>query len=198
MSMPDLNLRAVWRQMKSRCENPSNEHYPWYGDRGIKVCDEWQDYEVFAYWATGSGYKRGLQIDRQDNNGNYKPQNCRWITSAANSRNRSDNRHVIIQDETKILADWVADPRCQVTRRTFYLRIRAGWPEERALLEPRAKSGLKGRGSKSVEAFGESKTLLDWSADSRCRVPYDTLKWRLLKGASPEEAISKPSAWSRQ
>lgn len=64
--------------------------YHRYGGRGIKICDEWNDsYEAFAAWARDNGYADDLQIDRIDNDGNYEPSNCRFVTPRANSNNRS-------------------------------------------------------------------------------------------------------------
>ena len=85
-------LYPVWKQMKQRCSNTRNKSYEWYGARGIKVCDEWQDYGVFRSWALSSGYKEGLTIDRINGNGNYEPDNCRWITIQEQQKNRRPPR----------------------------------------------------------------------------------------------------------
>ncbi len=81
-------LFDVWNHMISRCERPKTTHYKRYGGRGIKVCDEWRSsFEKFYRWAVDSGWENGLQIDRIDNNGNYDPENCRFVSSAENIRN---------------------------------------------------------------------------------------------------------------
>lgn len=80
-------LYSVWKDMKRRCHNPRRRKYPVYGGRGIIVCDEWKDnFKTFYDWAMNNGYKKGLSIDRIDNDGNYEPSNCQWITVAENSR----------------------------------------------------------------------------------------------------------------
>ena len=79
-------LYNTWRAMKERCNNPNSIIYKWYGGKGIKVCDEWNDFEAFRDWAITSGYKEGLSIDRIDSNLGYFPENCRWLTRAENSR----------------------------------------------------------------------------------------------------------------
>lgn len=72
--------------MKYRCYTKSCHAYPRYGGRGIKICDEWLDsYHNFRDWAINNGYGDGLCIDRIDNDGNYTPQNCRWITISENT-----------------------------------------------------------------------------------------------------------------
>lgn len=74
----------IWRLMKRRCSNPNDPHYYLYGGRGIKVCEEWQKSDNFLQWAYANGYADNLEIDRIDPDGDYEPNNCRWITKAQN------------------------------------------------------------------------------------------------------------------
>ena len=74
--------------MKQRCQNPKCKAYGNYGARGIMVCEEWQQFEPFLAWALKNGYEKGLDLDRKDNDGNYEPSNCRWITRRENTNNR--------------------------------------------------------------------------------------------------------------
>jgi len=62
--------------------------FPLYGGRGVAVCDEWLDPKAFCEWALATGYERGLTIDRIDNDGDYEPSNCRFITTEENNQNR--------------------------------------------------------------------------------------------------------------
>ena len=87
-------LYKVWIAMKGRCYNPNNLQYSRYGGRGIKVCDEWQDFEKFETWSNNNGYTSSLSIDRINNDGDYEPSNCRWTDSVTQVRNRSITRKV--------------------------------------------------------------------------------------------------------
>ena len=79
-------LRAIRKAMIDRCYNPNNRFYKNYGARGITVCEEWlNSLEKFHEWALQNGWVKGLSIDRIDNDGNYEPKNCHWITVSQNS-----------------------------------------------------------------------------------------------------------------
>ena len=74
--------------MKTRCYSKADYHYEWYGERGISICDEWlNDFMTFYVWAIESGWKKGLEIDRTDNDGNYNPSNCKFVTKTENLKN---------------------------------------------------------------------------------------------------------------
>ena len=80
-------LRAIRKAMIHRCTKPKNPYFQSYGARGISVCKEWMDsLEEFISWSLSAGWVKGLSIDRKDNNGDYTPENCHWITIAENSR----------------------------------------------------------------------------------------------------------------
>lgn len=84
-------LYSIWCDMKKRCYNKNQKSYKNYGMRGIKVCNKWlYNFEEFFWWAISAGWGcPGLQIDRINNNKNYSPENCRWVTRSINSKNRN-------------------------------------------------------------------------------------------------------------
>lgn len=83
-------LYGVWNTMKQRCFNKNKDHYDRYGGRGITICNEWRDsFKAFYEWCMENGYEKGLTLDRENNDGNYCPENCRWVTHLVNIRNRS-------------------------------------------------------------------------------------------------------------
>lgn len=82
-------LYNSWRGMKERCNNPNYFFFNHYGGRGISVCRDWNTFKGFRDWARANGYEEGLTIDRINNDGNYNPKNCKWVTKRINSRKAS-------------------------------------------------------------------------------------------------------------
>lgn len=95
-----------WAAMLKRCSNPNHHAWKNYGGRGIKVCPRWR--ESFANFFADMGERPSTQptIDRIDNDGDYEPGNCRWITRKQQNGNRRDNRRIVHDGETKILTEW--------------------------------------------------------------------------------------------
>ena len=135
------HLYEIWKGIKQRCYNPKHRAYHNWGGRGIKVCDEWKDnFQAFYDWSYASGYtfenhkqdeKRKLTLDRIDNDGNYEPSNCRWVTRKVQASNMRHTKLITINGETKCLAEW-----CRVLnihRWTYANRIKKGMTPEEAL-----------------------------------------------------------------
>ncbi len=87
-SRPPERLYRIWHGMQNRCFNPIGEKWKAYGGRGITVHSDWLEYPIFKDWALKNGYSDELQIDRINNDGNYEPSNCRFVTPKINSNNR--------------------------------------------------------------------------------------------------------------
>jgi len=76
------NLYITWTTMKQRCENKNLSAAKWYYEKGIKVCDEWQDSFTFIRWAEANGHQPGMQIHRKNSDGDYCPENCIFLTAS--------------------------------------------------------------------------------------------------------------------
>lgn len=100
---------GAYSKMKDRCYNPNVESYKNYGARGITICDEWLGQKGpinFCEWADNNGYKKGLEIDRIDNNKGYSPANCRWVDRFVQANNKRNNRWIDGFGETKTIGEW--------------------------------------------------------------------------------------------
>lgn len=126
-------LHNTWMSMLNRC-NPETEHSDGYGKRGIKVCEEWHDYLNFSAWAKSHGYSDDLTIERIDVNGDYCPENCKWIPFAEQARNRRTTKWVEWQGRTMSLAE--AAEIAQLPYKQVHFRLKQGWTLEEALTTP--------------------------------------------------------------
>lgn len=100
-------LYSTWSGMKQRCYYAKSVKYKDYGGRGIKVCDDWRtNFRAFYDWAIANGASKELTLDRIDINGNYSPENCRWVDLSTQQRNRQYNRYVEYKWQKKLLIEW--------------------------------------------------------------------------------------------
>lgn len=120
-----------WRGMRDRCSSPSHISYPWYGGKGIKVCDRWN--ESFENFIADLGPPpEGKQwIERLDNDQGYEPGNCVWATPAQQLRNYSRNRWLTAFGKTMVVQDWARE--IGLSRSTIDNRLRKGATAEEAL-----------------------------------------------------------------
>lgn len=111
-------IRTIFSGMVGRCYSVKSTYYYRYGARGIKICEEWlANPSLFESWALENGYADDLTIDRINNNGNYEPENCRWVTAKTNIWN-SSNAHIIdVDGESKPFTQWAYD--CNISMSTF-------------------------------------------------------------------------------
>lgn len=128
-------LYTIWENMKKRCLKPSQPHFDDYGGRGITVCAEWLNcFEDFRDWAFANGYADNLSIDRIDVNGNYCPENCRWVDVQTQMNNTRRNNFITFNGETHTLAEW--SRLTGINYMSLKTRLQRGWSIEKALTEP--------------------------------------------------------------
>lgn len=123
--------------MMGRCGRPQDPQFAGYGGRGIFVCDAWaRSFDEYAIWLIeASGGDLTLQVDREDNDGPYSPENCRMVTRLVNAQNKRNNVWLTAYGETKVLAEWARDERCVVSDRELARRVSNGWESIRALTD---------------------------------------------------------------
>ena len=140
-------LYNKWGSMKTRCYYPKSKDYKNYGGRGIKICDEWLNYDNFRNWSISTGYQEGLTIDRIDNDRNYEPSNCKWITMKEQQRNKRNNRIITYNGKSLTLVEWGEIYNINPDR--IGARLKNGWSVEDAL-STEVKSPMK----KKIENLG--------------------------------------------
>lgn len=131
----ELRLYRIWANMKQRCANPKSKDFKYYGAKGVCVCAEWEDFETFFYWAISHGYKDGLTIERIDNDGDYCPNNCKWIPKHRQNSNTSRTKRYVMYGKVFTLAEI-----CRiygVSRSTVASRMKKGIPLEKSIKQNR-------------------------------------------------------------
>jgi len=123
--MSNTKIHWLWCKIRQRCNNPNCSDYHKYGQRGIKVCKEWDDsFESFYSWALEHGYKDGLTIDRKDNDGDYCPENCWFTDNKHQSNNRRSNNLIEIDGVSKTIQQWCDETG--TSRGLFRSKLRRG------------------------------------------------------------------------
>ncbi len=119
-------LYKRWKAMRKRCYNPNNADYPHYGGRGIRVCDEWQNYVNFREWAIQNGYtddnSKYLSLDRINVDGDYSPDNCRFVSMKVQCNNRTNNKRILIDGQSYTISELADKMNLKYT--TLYARLR--------------------------------------------------------------------------
>ena len=141
-------LFKIWCSMRERCYRVKHSAYNRYGGRGIKVCDEWKDFVAFRDWAYLNGYAEKLTIDRIDNDGNYEPNNCRWVSYKQQENNKSSNRIVEYQGKKYTVSQLAELAGLNVS--TIFQRIYKGWSIDDVVNKPLRE---RTRGSRPSKAY---------------------------------------------
>lgn len=125
-------LCRIFYEMRDRCLNTRLKCYKNYGGRGIKVCDEWMDKKNgrinFYNWAMQNGYRDDLTLDRINNESNYTPQNCRWVTRKEQQNNRRNNIYIEHNGKTRTMKQW--SELLNIPYSTLRSRLKSKLPEE--------------------------------------------------------------------
>ena len=131
-NMSNHPIYQVWLDMIKRCNSYKNKSYHNYGGRGIKVCERWTDINNFVEDMYPS-YIKGLDIDRIDNDGNYEPSNCRWVTRKQNLNNTRHNKIIEFNGVQKTIKQW--SEFINIPYQTLIDRLKR-WSIERSLTTP--------------------------------------------------------------
>ena len=100
------------------------------------MCEEWRNnFDIFENWCLSNGYKKGLSIDRINNDGNYEPSNCRWVSNKTQCNNKRTNFNITYNNETHTLMEWseITGIKWATIRNRI---VRDKWPIEKALTTP--------------------------------------------------------------
>ena len=131
----ETRIYHIWTTMKRRCETAkTGKMRKDYLDRGIIVCNEWHDFSVFQKWAYSNGYTDKLTIDRINNDGNYCPENCRWVDILTQENNKRNNVRLTYNNKTQTIAQWAREIGMKYN--TLAERLRKGWSVEAAITMP--------------------------------------------------------------
>ena len=139
--MSSSRIYSIHNAMNERCFNSNTIEYHNYGGRGITVCEEWKGrkgFENFAKWSFENGYADNLSIDRIDVNGNYEPNNCRWITHKEQCNNTRFNKIIEYQGEKHTLKEW--SEILKIPYKRLKRRLDLGWNVEKAFETQKMKN----------------------------------------------------------
>lgn len=144
--MSRTRIFNVYRDMINRCYNHNDVSYIHYGARGVTVCDEWlgdKGVKEFCEWSYKNGYDENAPrgkctLDRIDHNGDYCPENCRWVSMSVQANNKRNNNYYTIDGVTKTLSEWCREYG-NLCVQSVYHRLQRGWDIKTALEKPMQK-----------------------------------------------------------
>lgn len=183
-------IYKIYRAMLNRTRNKKTSTYKYYGGRGIKVCEEWQNnFLNFYNWSINNGYNENMTIDRIDVNGNYEPSNCRWVTLQEQANNKRNNHLITYQGKTKTISEWCK--YLNINRSIISSRLEYGFPLDVVFSKRRASKKL-------IEYKGEFYTLSELAKlkNMSRQALYNriyNLKWPLEKSLETPLEIHRSS-----
>lgn len=170
----------LWQQIKIRCTNPKAQNYSAYGGRGIAVCPRWADsFEAFIS-DMGPRPSPDHSVERNDNNGPYSPNNCRWASKMEQGQNKRNSHHLTLNGETMTISAW--SRRTGLVIATILRRLQMGRSVEDALTTRPIH--------RPVTYQGRTQSLLTWSKE--LGMSYSAVRRRLVAGWSADRAFSEP------
>ena len=188
-------LYNTWYLMIYRCNNPKSKAYHNYGERGIEVCEEWDNglegYKKFKEWALSNGYDGVNTLDRIDNNKGYAPDNCRWVTDAEQNRNKRNNKWITYNGETHIEADW--ERILGFKRGVLNRRFGIGWSVEEALSTPvgkrRTQKTVKNKicGDMGIAGIGAAQATVTGKVADSAKIGRNASTIAIITDKTPEE-----------
>lgn len=131
--MTKSRTHDIWAGMKIRCHTKTNNHWKWYGARGIFVCDRWR-HSFENFFADMGVAPPGHSLERIDNDGPYEPSNCRWASHAEQSRNKRTTRWLVARGERRSLSEWASITG--IKQGVIGRRLKRGWSHEDAIFIP--------------------------------------------------------------
>jgi hypothetical protein len=185
----DTPTYQCWQHLRDRCSNPNNKNYPQYGGRGIKVCAKWD--RSFVAFLKDMGERPSLEhsIDRIDNDGDYRPANCRWATKLTQNNNSGNCRRLTHDGITDTVTGWAKRLGCPAP--VLLNRLFRGRTTEETLAPPFDRNVAK-RNTPRYEFKGESLTIPQWA--TRTGIPRNVLGYRIKAGWSLADALTTPTS----
>lgn len=150
-NLSNSRIYKIWGDMKNRCSNKNNTAFKFYGERGITVCNEWQDFKNFYDWSINNGYNDNLTIDRINVNGNYEPNNCRWVDINFQQKNKRTNRFIKYNGKTLCLSDWAT--KYNISYKMLCKRLKDGWDFETAINTKKLTQSEAGKRQKTKKVY---------------------------------------------
>ncbi|HQW57347.1 MAG TPA: helix-turn-helix transcriptional regulator [Gammaproteobacteria bacterium] len=181
----------IWRGMMARCHNPKNKAFCRYGQRGISVCLSWHN---FANFLKDMGEPPiGLTLERLNNDGNYEPSNCRWVSMKSQMNNRRSNHYITFEGRTQTRQQWIDE--INIPKSTFANRLKRGWSIQKIL-----HTSIRGQGFKlrltevlAIKKFWQKNVLSQSKIAERFEVKRGTIN-SIINGRSWSKKLAEIGA----
>ena len=165
-------LYVIWKGMMARCYKPKTRSYPNYGGKGIKVCQRWHDFDLFASDMVPKPFDKAT-LERKDGTKDYSPNNCVWVTCKEQQRNRKNNHLLTHAGKTQCLTAWAEE--VSIPANCLRARKRNGWTDSEALTKPLNRLVL------TID--GQTKSLCQLAMEKGVR--FCTVWARIKRGYPP-------------